>query len=96
MLGGGTFTGNIVNGGTITIEGNQSAGIAVDSALTGSLTNTGKITVLGNNSVGIRAGAVSGNVAIGQRQRSRRSGRQCGRRRCSAATSAARWSSRAR
>ena len=65
VLGGGTYTGNIVNSGAITIEGNSSAGIAVDSALTGSLTSTGKISVLGNNSVGIRAGAVSGNVTIG-------------------------------
>ena len=32
---GGTFTGNIVNSGTITVEGNQSAGIAIDSALAG-------------------------------------------------------------
>ena len=65
VLGGGTYTGNIVNSGPITVEGNNSAGIAVDSALTGSLTSTGKISVLGNNSVGIRAGAVSGNVMIG-------------------------------
>lgn len=65
VLGGGTYTGNIVNSGSITIEGNQSAGIAIDSALTGSLTTTGKISVLGNNSVGVRTGAVSGNVIIG-------------------------------
>jgi hypothetical protein len=65
VLGGGVYTGNIVNSGTITIEGNQSAGIAIDSALTGSLSTTGKISVLGNDSVGVRAGAVSGNVIIG-------------------------------
>jgi hypothetical protein len=61
---GGTFTGNILNTGSITIEGNQSAGIAVDSALAGSLTTSGKISVLGNNSVGVHTGAVSGSVVI--------------------------------
>ena len=65
VLSGGTYTGNIVHSGTITLEGNQSAGIAVDSALTGSLSTTGKISVIGDDSVGIRAGAVSGNVTIG-------------------------------
>ena len=62
---GGTYTGNVVNSGTITVEGNQSAGIAIDSALTGNLSTTGKIIVTGDNSVGIRTGAVSGNVVIG-------------------------------
>ena len=65
VLGGGTFTGNIVNSGTIKVEGNLSAGIAVDSALTGSLTNSGTISILGRDSVGIRASNVSGNVTIG-------------------------------
>ena len=65
VLSGGAYAGNISNAGTITIEGNQSAGIAADTALTGSLTTTGKINVLGDNSVGIRAGAVSGNVTVG-------------------------------
>jgi len=64
VLGGGTFIGNIVSSGTITIEGNQSAGIAVDSALTGSISQTGAINVIGNDSFGIRAGNVSGNVAL--------------------------------
>src|SRR4051794_34417174 len=50
LLGGGTYTGNISNSGTITIEGNQSAGITVDSALTGSFTTTGTVSVLGNDS----------------------------------------------
>lgn len=65
VLGGGIFTGSIANSGTITVEGNQSAGIAVDGALAGSLTSTGKIAVLGDDSVGIRAAQVSGNVTIG-------------------------------
>jgi autotransporter-like protein len=64
VLGGGTYTGNILNSGTITIEGNQSAAIAIDSPLTGSLTESGTISVLGNDSFGIRTGAVTGNVKI--------------------------------
>ena len=62
---GGTVTGTISNTGTITVDGLNSAGIAVDSALTGSVTNTGTIKVKGDNSVGIRTGAVSGNVSAG-------------------------------
>jgi len=62
---GGTFTGAISSTGTITIDGINSAGIAVDSALTGSVTNTGTIKVKGDNAVGIRTGAVSGNVSAG-------------------------------
>jgi hypothetical protein len=64
VLGGGTFTGTIANSGTIKIEGNQSAGIAIDSALTGSLTNSGTIGVVGNDSFGIRTAGVSGDVKI--------------------------------
>jgi len=62
---GGTVTGTVSNSGTITVDGVNSAGIAVDSALTGSVTNTGTIKVKGDNSVGIRTGAVSGNVNAG-------------------------------
>ncbi|QAY78243.1 autotransporter domain-containing protein [Sphingosinicella sp. BN140058] len=61
---GGTFTGNIVNSGSISIEGNDSAGIALDGALAGSLTQSGTIAVVGDRAVGVRAGAVSGDVRI--------------------------------
>lgn len=61
---GGTFTGTIANTGTIAVEGNDSAGIALDSALAGSLTHRGAVTILGDRSVGIRAGDVSGDVTI--------------------------------
>jgi hypothetical protein len=65
VLGGGTFTGNILSSGTITVEGNQSAGIAIDSSLAGSLTMSGgAISVLGDNSVGIRTADVTGNVSL--------------------------------
>ena len=53
VLGGGTFNGGVSNTGTIAVEGNQSAGIAIDSVLNGSLSDTGKITVIGDDSVGI-------------------------------------------
>jgi hypothetical protein len=61
---GGTFTGSILNSGTITIEGNNSAGIAVDSHLVGSLSSSGKINVTGNNSYGIHTQDVTGNVNV--------------------------------
>ncbi|HYI42725.1 MAG TPA: autotransporter outer membrane beta-barrel domain-containing protein [Sphingomicrobium sp.] len=65
ILGGGTHTGAISNSGNIAIEGNQSAGIAIDSALAGSLSNSGGITVVGNDGYGIRTSDVSGNVSVG-------------------------------
>ena len=65
VAGGGTFTGNIANSGAITVEGNSSAGIAIDSILAGNLSITGgTINVLGNNSVGVRAAAVNGDVKM--------------------------------
>jgi uncharacterized protein with beta-barrel porin domain len=65
VLSGGTFTGNILNSSNITIEGNSSAGIAVDSTLAGNISLTGgTINVLGDNSVGIRTAAVNGNVNL--------------------------------
>jgi hypothetical protein len=66
VLSGGTYTGNITGGGAITVEGNNSAGIAIDSTLNGSLNATnGKVSVIGDNSVGIRTATVNGNVNIG-------------------------------
>jgi hypothetical protein len=64
VLSGGTHSGNIVNSGTITIEGNQSAAISIDSALTGSVLHSGSISVTGNDTFGIRAQSVSGNVTL--------------------------------
>jgi hypothetical protein len=65
ILSGGAYTGNINNGGAIAVKGNQSAGIAIDSALSGSLTSNGKVNILGDDTVGIRTGSVSGNVTVG-------------------------------
>ena len=64
VLGPGTFTGNVSNTGTITVEGNNSAGISIESALTGALTANGTISVTGNDSFGVRAQDVSGNVTV--------------------------------
>lgn len=65
VLGGGTFTGNIINSNNITVEGNQSAGIAIDSTLAGNISLTaGTINVLGDNAVGLRTVAVNGNVNL--------------------------------
>ena len=64
LLSGGALTGNILNSGTITIEGNASGGIVLDGSLTGNLTHSGTISVTGNDSVGIKTNAVSGNVAL--------------------------------
>lgn len=63
-LAGVPVNGAITSAGVINIEGNDSAGIAVDTRLNGGLTTTGAITVVGDRSVGIRAESVSGNVAI--------------------------------
>lgn len=60
----GAMTGSVINSGTITIEGNDSAAISLEGPLTGSLTSSGAISVLGNNALGVRAGAVTGNVAL--------------------------------
>jgi hypothetical protein len=61
---GGAFTGNIVNSGEITIEGNNSAGIRLGGSLTGNFTNDGKISVLGDNALGVGLQDVNGNVRL--------------------------------
>ncbi|MGL3821179.1 autotransporter outer membrane beta-barrel domain-containing protein [Sphingopyxis sp. R3-92] len=61
---GGTFTGNIVNSGTITIEGNDSAGIRLGGPLTGNFTNDGTISVLGDRALGVGLQDVTGNVRL--------------------------------
>jgi outer membrane autotransporter protein len=62
--GPGAFTGNVVNQGTINIEGNDSGGISLETPLTGSLTSSGAISVLGDRSVGVAATSVTGDVRI--------------------------------
>lgn len=67
VTGPSAFTGDIVNqsGGSITVEGNDSAGVSLETDLAGSLSNLGSITVVGARAYGLRAtGAIAGDVAI--------------------------------
>ena len=65
LTGTSPFAGGISNSGTITIEGNASAGIWLNGPLTGSLSQTGTISVTGDGGYGVRtSGAVSGNVTV--------------------------------
>lgn len=61
---GAGHTGNIDHSGTITIEGNQSAGIRLDGKLTGNLSTSGTTNVTGDNSYGVVANDVAGNVTL--------------------------------
>lgn len=61
---GTAHSGDIVNSGTITIKGNQSAAIRIDGPLTGNLSSSGTISVLGDNSYGILANSVTGDVRL--------------------------------
>lgn len=60
----GAFTGNIVNSGAITVEGNDSAGIRLGGPLTGKFTNDGTISVLGDRALGVGLQDVTGNVRL--------------------------------
>nr|WP_230279495.1 autotransporter outer membrane beta-barrel domain-containing protein [Croceicoccus sp. Ery15] len=60
----GAHDGKIVNSGTITIEGNDSAGIALGGTLTGDLVHDGKTSVLGDRSIGVDAQAINGKVRL--------------------------------
>ncbi|MDB5468024.1 MAG: autotransporter, partial [Phenylobacterium sp.] len=66
VTGPGAFAGDIRNdaGGAITIEGNDSAGIQVETRLAGVLLSAGAITVTGDRSVGISATSVAGDVRV--------------------------------
>ncbi|MFX4446985.1 hypothetical protein ABTA86_19540, partial [Acinetobacter baumannii] len=61
VAAGGTVTGNITSDSTstITVDGENSAGILVESKLSGALVNAGTISVLGDGSVGIKTAAVT-------------------------------------
>jgi hypothetical protein len=63
VQGTSAFTGDVASSGTITIEGNDSYGIYLESPLIGTLNHAGSISVIGDRSYGIRvSGGVSGDV----------------------------------
>jgi hypothetical protein len=67
VAGPGVLTGSVTNdsGAAITIQGDNSIGIALQTGITGDLNNVGTISVLGNQTTGISiAGAVGGNVSV--------------------------------
>ncbi|MCF8506502.1 MAG: autotransporter outer membrane beta-barrel domain-containing protein [Caulobacter sp.] len=65
VTGPGAVTGDITNSasGTITVEGDNSWGISLESALIGDFTNLGSVTITGNNTYAIQAtGDITGDV----------------------------------
>lgn len=61
----GSFTGNISNTGSITIEGNNSAAISLNGLVTGDLTNSGGLIVTGDNATVINISGGLGNGLVG-------------------------------
>ncbi|MEM8695439.1 MAG: autotransporter domain-containing protein [Pseudomonadota bacterium] len=61
---GGAFRGDVDNGGTISIEGNESGAIVIESRLEGGLDHSGTITVVGDDSFGIHTIEITDSVTI--------------------------------
>ncbi len=67
VTGPEAFTGDITSdsSGTIYVEGVNSAGISLETALVGKLTTAGSVTVVGDNSYGVHVtGGVTGKVTV--------------------------------
>ncbi len=67
VTGGGPLNGNIrlERAGSITVEGNESYGISIESGLNGNLVVLGNIEMLGDNTYAIRAtGPINGDVQL--------------------------------
>lgn len=64
---GGTMTGNIlITGGGVTVEGNNSAGVSIQSALNGSYKQSGAVSAIGSNNTGVDLQQnISGDVRLG-------------------------------
>ncbi len=60
----GDHIGKITQSGTITIEGNDSAGVSLGGKLTGNFIHDGKTSVLGDNAIGVKTGQIDGNVRL--------------------------------
>jgi hypothetical protein len=66
LLVGTGLSGSLTNSGTITVQGDDSFGIAVEAPVQGGLFQAGSITITGDNNVGLYtsgAGIVSGGAA---------------------------------
>ena len=67
MVGSQPFTGSIINqlGSVVTVSGNNSAAISVETGLNGSISQFATMSITGTNSYGVHvAGPVSGDVSI--------------------------------
>jgi autotransporter-like protein len=63
VMGAGPFTGLFTNSGAVTVEGNNSFGISLESAMVGNVLNSGAVTITGNNSTAFRTtGAITGGL----------------------------------
>ena len=60
----GAFAGNIVNSGSIEVEGNDSTGIKLGGTLTGKFVHDGSTKVTGDRSQAIALGQVDGDVRL--------------------------------
>ncbi|MCE3288625.1 MAG: autotransporter protein [Caulobacter sp.] len=66
VSGAGTVIGDIESSGSITVEGNDSYGVSLETALDGNLVIGGAVTVTGDNAVGVNVAApVSDRVEVG-------------------------------
>jgi len=65
--GPGIHTGNIINSGTISIEGDNSFGINIASQLVGDLRSTGNVTLIGDNStaISVTGPGIDGDIITG-------------------------------
>ena len=65
---GGTMTGDIklIAGGSVTVEGNNSSGVSVQSILNGNYSQKGTVAVTGSNNIGVDLRKnVTGNIDFG-------------------------------
>lgn len=62
--GAAPVTGAISSSGAIAIEGNDSAGVSIETRLIGSLVQSGSVVVTGDRGVGVRADSVAGDVRL--------------------------------
>jgi len=63
-VGPGAFAGDVLNSGTITVKGNDSAAISLETTLQGSLVSTGTISVVGDRTKGVAASNVTGDARL--------------------------------